>query len=864
MSPYTGQAQSALRQAEASALAHSAVEAKTKPLYTGSGSARKAKPNLRKAGPLAIALATLGAVVVAIFSSVSMLGAHFEALFTEATDTSYGAYVQDYRAVTRQFLTGERQMPSYMKNRFTAQDIEVDGNNFSFDGQTITADNFDEVINNNPKFREALGKAKRGRIANFFDDAAEKLFSRLGITRNLFHSYKQTGDESVDSANRTKTLVDRFAGGTEANINTAKDELVVDEETGEPILDEEGNYQYERLATGEDVAAQNIDGDSPTAKARSYIFNAAGKVSATASLACAAWKVGNMVAVAGASYATYSTIHFFLNNAESISKMKSGTNGGSPINSFLNWFTRKTTATYFNSDTNEEVETDLAPIQAEGSKLMLGDTTVDQNVTRHFSNEALFASVGTAMVMGGYAAKACPAFEAGAAGIHLATLAVPGAGFLRTTMGFLVDTLVTHAQQVAIAAILGSMVPILARVLFTNPIEYFNGQPGGENLAHGAAEANSKNARTNSGQTAASAERILQYNQQYASILNQEAESDRLNRSPLDPTSKNTFLGSLIVKLLPFATTTSLGSSLFTLGNVTSSAIQTLNPTYAAGEGTSFATTFGDCPTIEALYGARGNIYCGQIAVSDPSTFGLSPNDPTYRSVIDPNLEIDENGNETVKEGSELAKFIVLGLDNDALLGYPNAGILAACQTNFGILESVPYLGDIVDIVNAAEESACEDIATGKRYINSAENPHWDSEIKYYQHWVAENRILDQMQYFNNPELGTGPNPVTAYREQYYTKYPLDDSRAGILARISGLTKEDSETVLAIIDYQNFLANYDPSQAKDFTAYLDGGPIKLDADFSWQQPRRTQLKKELALLISQPVYYDHRNRSFAI
>ena len=151
--------------------------------------------------------------------------------------------------------------------------------------------------------------------------------------------------------------------------------------------------------------------------------------------------------------------------------------------------------------------------------------------------------------------------------------------------------------------------------------------------------------------------------------------------------------------------------------------MNSLNSTFASGEGTSFATTFGDCPAIENLYGARGNIYCGQIDISDPSTINLSPNDPTYRSVIDPNLEIDENGNETVKDGSELAKFIVLGLDNDALIGYPNAGILSACQTNFGILESVPYLSDIVDIVNAAEEAACEDIATGKAYINSAENP---------------------------------------------------------------------------------------------------------------------------------------------
>ena len=795
------------------------TEAEVKSLYSHArAKSERPRTSFKKAGPLAITLAVLGATVAAIFGSVSMLGAHFEALFTEATDTSFGAYVGDYRSVTRSFLTGERAMPSYMKKRFAAQDIEVGDGAFVYEGQTITSENFDSVIESSPKFREALGKAKRGRIANYFDEAAERLFARLGLTRNLFHNYKQSGDEATDSANRTNTLLERFSGGTDANINTAKDELVVDE-NGEPVLDEAGNYQYERVPTGEDVTSRGGTGDGATSKAQSYILEASGKVSATAGIACGAWKVGNMVAVAGASYATYSTIHFFMNNAESVSKMKWGSKGESPINSFLNWFTRKDNATYFNSDTNSEVAAEyLAPIQGEGSKLMLGDTSVDQNITKHFSTNALFASVGTAMLMNGLMPKVCPAFEIGAAGIHIATIAAAGTGFLHLTMGFLIDVLVTHAQQIAIAAILSSLVPILARTLFTNPIEYFNGQPGGEYLARGAAEANSKNSRTNSGQTAASAERILQYNEQYATILQQAAEEDRLHRSPLDPTSKNTFLGSLIAKLLPFATTTTLGSNLFTLGNIATTSLNSLNPAYAAGEGSSFSTTFGDCPAIEELYGARGNIYCGQIAISDPTTIGLSPSDPTYRSVIDPNLIIDENGRETVREGSELAKFIVLGLDNDGLLGYPNAGILAACETNFGIAQSIPYLSDIVAIVNAAEAAACEDIATGKAYINSAENPRWDPEIKYYQHWVAENRVLDQMQYFNNPELGTGPNPVTAYREKYYAEHPLDNSRAGILARISGLEKSDAETVLAIMDYSNFLAAYHPAERKDFTA----------------------------------------------
>ena len=49
---------------------------------------------------------------------------------------------------------------------------------------------------------------------------------------------------------------------------------------------------------------------------------------------------------------------------------------------------------------------------------------------------------------------------------------------------------------------------------------------------------------------------------------------------------------------------------------------------------------------------------------------------------------------------------------------------------------------------------------------------------------------------------------VTAYLEEYYEKHPLDNSYGGVLARRSGLTKEN---VIALLNYAEdlvFLANY--------------------------------------------------------
>ena len=51
---------------------------------------------------------------------------------------------------------------------------------------------------------------------------------------------------------------------------------------------------------------------------------------------------------------------------------------------------------------------------------------------------------------------------------------------------------------------------------------------------------------------------------------------------------------------------------------------------------------------------------------------------------------------------------------------------------------------------------------------------------------------------------------VTAFLEDYYEKHPLDNSFEGILARKTGLTKENVIETLDTINYLTFIADYDP------------------------------------------------------
>ena len=79
------------------------------------------------------------------------------------------------------------------------------------------------------------------------------------------------------------------------------------------------------------------------------------------------------------------------------------------------------------------------------------------------------------------------------------------------------------------------------------------------------------------------------------------------------------------------------------------------------------------------------------------------------------------------------------------------------------------------------------------------------------QHYTEQSRICTQIKCSSVVDSeGNDKNPITAYKEAYYAKNPLDNSRSGILARISGITKNQAKTIIALFDYTNYLANYHP------------------------------------------------------
>ena len=197
---------------------------------------------------------------------------------------------------------------------------------------------------------------------------------------------------------------------------------------------------------------------------------------------------------------------------------------------------------------------------------------------------------------------------------------------------------------------------------------------------------------------------------------------------------------------------------------------------------------------------------------NDLSIINIPESDPTYQKVISKSIDYVD-GKEVIREGSPLADFITYWTGRYSMPGIYDANIASACEENR--TGKIPILSSIASMFSSSTSEYCKSVADGSRYINSDSNPNWETE-KYHQLYVLNNRVKENLGFYKNKT-----NPLTAFRENYDAKHPLDNSRSGYLARISGLTKYDAETVIALSDYYQKLADYKPENSYQFTPAHD-------------------------------------------
>ena len=299
---------------------------------------------------------------------------------------------------------------------------------------------------------------------------------------------------------------------------------------------------------------------------------------------------------------------------------------------------------------------------------------------------------------------------------------------------------------------------------------------------------------------------IQGYHREVEEELARKAAAERATKSPFDISSPYTFMGSITYSLSNAmirsrgTSSGSAGTMVGTFANLTGDSMKGIwNAAMADGNDDSYATTFGsDCSTAEQAAGAKGDLFC-------------TPHTVISTGFMD--WDEDDFNNHGIGE-DELREMTLYAMDRMSTVGVRDAEVCNRWKEENG--NPITSLGSFLSLYDACDgfwDDATElnRVATGAAYTFSSENP--DKErAEMLGAYAAYDRVYHI--------LDGSTSMVEQIRNEYLASHPKDNSRAGIIARRSGMTKKEAETALAYADYLIFIARYNPAERYAFGTKL--------------------------------------------
>ncbi|MBR2641434.1 hypothetical protein IKD49_03255 [Candidatus Saccharibacteria bacterium] len=547
---------------------------------------------------------------------------------------------------------------------------------------------------------------------------------------------------------------------------------------------------------------------------------------------------------------------------------------------------------YIKTLTTKSATTEKNAIQSSGIAGIYGDERIDLNdpSVKSFN---FMGSIGG--ILGGigagmsafkgcsYAKIAANVISAGsdAAETVACVVGVIGAFFtagasLTACAPFLTDLgmgiLMSVSISMLISAIIKTVLPMVSNMLTRDLITDIGGEDLGNALTSGANMYLGTTHRANGG-SLANRQKYTEFAVAQKQVMAEYAKAERLARSPFDITSKYTFMGSILNQFMTFARADSnLMGTLSASSSVVSSSVVSLLPSAVALEVEGdFPYTDEEwernCPYLASI-GAVGDAYCNPYAVTDMSTMGNNPAD-VINHLNDEFLDgTEQDENVKIREDSDLANYILYCDNRNSSFGIADQNVVSRVQDFADVrtdndefnnvansaIGAIPAVGDIIDVVNNSKVLTYTGYISGESCVagNDVQNlnaPNWE-KAKYYQRFIEDQSLAETMGLVDK-------SAVAVFLDEYYEKNPLDNSYEGILARWSGLEKEDVVAILDIIDYGVYLANYDPT-----TRYAFNNKLNIEEPIFFEQDSR--FAGIDGVKYENIVYSDVRNRSYAV
>lgn len=703
----------------------------------------------------------LGAIILAIagifiMQSDEEIPSLFNDLIIEATDVQNADHIESSKIVFTEALKSgniPNDTAALLKEKgYTVGYLDENGNFveenkassslvLKKDNNIITADNFINEIDSNIELYAAFKHATYDKAAYYFDDAANDVFKEIEANRNEFNNPDNTFSSVANSKLNTKNI----------NLNTANRNEYKE-------VDEEGNeytvIKYEE--NGGDINTKN-------STAESIIENVREKNKATSStnatlMAADELKVADTISKEKRSMSFYATF------MENISKMKAGEGSTSKINDAMNFLYQKTENQIVDTTTGELITVSGSPLESPSLTAILMNKTVDINKTTNYSSDRILNLAKNNLNLTQASNNTTLSSD------NIINSTVASISSRLSSIG----RLIKGGTELATSAVLAPLTPTISSSLIQSSLDNMNGIVAGEFLVEGAVNLGRTLAVRGSGATAGDTSAVLAYQKLNNKILAMDAAVDRMERSPFDTSSKNTFLGSILYQFALAFKPSSIFTSISSISTITGNSLLSLFPTAkAVEETTSFLSTFGKCETY-ATIGAVGSAHCSSIATFDTSTLTNLYSNQEYSNFIEENTYLS-NGTRVVKPGSYLAKFIDYNNERSTPLGTTDGGILQSLRSGSSYIPFISEIKSLAELFFDASEEELN-IATGRAFVNSASNPEWQN-YKYAQRYVSIARATTALRQFSNDPtaynniqyLEGTENPVIAYMHKNNT-----------------------------------------------------------------------------------------------
>ena len=712
------------------------------------GGKSKMKVKLASVGAVGF-LTILIAVAALLFSSGNLIPTAFSQRLLEETDVQYADLVESKKLVIQQALR-DGDIPGdtaeILKKRgfivgYVGEDGQfVEANKaeqelaIQHGEEIITADDFITKMSTDTALYAAIQEATYDRAAAYYDESAMEVMDKIGTKRNNF-SKSESFEETM-----------KRVMGDGSSVNVSNVQLTTETKT-----DENGNKTTTQ-SVSEIGNSASSRGDASKFIEDVRLQNPANSAEESAMNAADALKVADQLSQEQRSSLFYALMQ------ENISKMKAGDGNDSQINDTMNFLTRKVETEVVDTQTGQVVKVSGSALEAPSLYAILAGEKVDKSKVGNYSAERVLKTIqNRAAANNGYS----PVDGT----VASADEKVKGS----------IGRLLNGGTEMIDTETMQTVEPTINGSLIENGADSLQGIVAGEYLASGAVNLGRMLARQ-SGATPGDDAAVVAYARLNEAVLAMEAKVDRANRSPLDITSKNTFLGSIVHKFalaqLKNPELRNLGSMIRNFGSVMGSSVQGLLPKSLAAATDKYMTDFGQCETAGNV-GAAATASCWEVATFDPSTLVDTFNDPGFQKFVENNTELDSSGTRRVLPDSKLADFISYLVARETPIGVMDGGILESMMNGGG---DIPFLSDILGMIanflGANEEQLRT--ASGEVFVNKAGNADWE-EMKYAQRYVALARATemlrehssDQSAYQNMKYFEGNENPVIAFLRTY-------------------------------------------------------------------------------------------------